>query len=63
MTKLCRFTELDETTSYINPMLVRVVRTDPHGGATIYFDEDHKIAVREQPNAVVGSLESSLRSA
>jgi len=56
MTKLCRFTDLHETTIYVNPLSVRYVRPKADKGTTIYFDEDHRIAVSEELEAVVSSL-------
>jgi hypothetical protein len=61
MTKFCRFTDLHETTVYVNPSAVRFLCPNAHsgGGTSVYFDKEHWITVKDSLEDVAAVLEAA----
>jgi hypothetical protein len=61
MPRLCRFTIVNsKMVVYVNPAKVRLVRSDPaEGGTIVVFDNDHRIVVADDAEAVVKAIEGA----
>jgi hypothetical protein len=59
--RLVKFTRADGTIAYANPLLIRAVVTTDKNYASIQFDNDHTLMIREQVDKIALEIEAAAR--